>query len=406
MKKFIKQNLILFIVICATIFISLGMSYFIIRENSGRAEANVRLDKFKEKIERLNAHKPYPSVRNIEMIKDDINTVKSKTFQLENVFGNIYAKPLSAFIQYFKQYDIQELKDKLKTLEKENIPTNKKVIKEINKQLTTLTAGNTDFEIYFLKKWKSYIENKKKGKEQILLNEILNGFIEFQKYETKTFQDAKNAFMAEMQKQTLEPLDVEIINDYILNALGIPMYFSRVKGKTMVFTVQDEINKLLTANNVAIAGNQLVFFSEITTVPSDEQIPYLINYCRFLEDFYKRLAKAKIESIESYNKINGIKGIEDNNFLVFRYQIGIAASQESLRNFLNSLQEAYKDNRIYAVKSLALSAMDDSSTNLPPYIPPKDSKQSQQTKILLGTSDMVKASITVDYIMFKKKNLN
>jgi len=404
MKNFIKQNLVLFIFVCTTIFISLGMLYLIIEVNSERKEANTRLSEFKEKIEQLNAYTPYPSEKNIEMIKEDINTAKVKIFQLENVFGNIYAKPLSAFIQQFKQQGIQALKDKLGTLEKENLPTNKKIIKEINKQLTTLTVGNnTDFEIYFLKTWKTYIENTKKEKEQISLNELLNGYIESQKYEIKTFQTAKNAFMTEMQKQTLEPLSIEIINDYILNSLGIPLYFSRVKSKNMVFTVQDEINKLLDANNVAIMGNQLVFFSELTTVPTDEQVPYIINYSRFLEDFYKRLAKAKIKSIESYNKINGIKGIEDNDFLVFRYQINIVTSQESLRNFLNSLQVAYKDNRVYVVKSLTLSAIDDSSANLPPYIPPKIPKQLQQIKILLGTSDMVKALITVDYIMFKKK---
>ena len=86
--------------------------------------------------------------------------------------------------------------------------------------------------------------------------------------------------MIEMQKQTLEPLSDEIVNDYILNALGIPLYFPRVKN--MIFTIQDKINKILVVNKVAIPGNQLVFFSEITTVPTDEQIPYIINYCRFL----------------------------------------------------------------------------------------------------------------------------
>ena len=403
MKNFIKQNLNLFILTCATLCIFLGMLYLIIGVDSEMAEANMRIDEFKEKIERLNAYKPYPSGRNIEMIKDDIDIVQAKIFQLENVFGNIYAKPLSAFIQQFKQHDTQALKDKLVTLEKENIPANKKIINKINKQLENLTVGNdTDFEIYFLKKWKTYIENKRKQKEQISLKELLNGFIESQKYDAKTFQSAKNVFMTEMQKQTLEPLSIKIIDDYILNALGVPLYFSRVKVKTMVVTVQDEINKLLAANNVTIIGNQLIFFSEITTVPTDEQIPYIINYCRFLEDFYKRLAKAKIDSVISYNKINGLKGTEDSNFLIFSYQINVVASQESLRTFLNSLQEAYKDNRIYVVKSLILSA-DNSLTTLSPYIPSKNPKQLQQIKILLGTSDMIKASITVNYIMFKKK---
>ncbi len=407
MKNFIKQNLVLFIVVCIAIFIFLGILYLIFEVVSERGEANEHLDEFKAKIEQLNAYKPYPSGKNIEMIKRDINTVNIKTFQLENIFGNIYAKPLSAFMQQLKQHDIQGLKDKLETLGEKNIPANENIIKEINNQLTILTVeNNTDFEASFLKAWKTYIENKKKEKEQISLNELLNGFMVSQKYEAKIFQNAKNAFMAEMKKQTLEPLSADIIDDYILNALGIPLYFSRVKGKTMVSNVQDDINKLLAANNVAIVGNQILFFSEITTVPADEQIPYLINYCRFLEDFYKRLANAKIESIESYSKINGIKGTEDNNFLTFRYQINVVASQESLRNFLNSLQEAYKDNRIYVVKTLTLSALDDNSTSLPPYIPPKTSSQLPQIKILLGISDMIKASITVDYIMFKKKILN
>lgn len=407
MKNFIKQNLILFIVACTTVIISLGMFYLLIRISYEREETRVRLSELREKIEQLNAYKPYPSKKNIELIKEDINTAKVKTFLLENIFGNIYTKPLSAFIQCFKQSDIQTLKEKLEKLEKENIPTNKTIIKEMNKQLAALTVGNNaDYEAYFIKTWKAYIEDKKKEEEQISLSEILSKFMESQKYDVKILQAAKYAFMTEMKKQTLEPLNIEVINDYILNALGIPLYFSKVKSKTMVITVQDEINRILAENNVSINGDQLVFFSEIVTVPTDDQITYIINYSRFLEDFYKRLATAKIESVESYKKINGIKGTEDDNFLIFRYQINVVASQEALRNFLSSLQKAYTDNRMYVVKTLTLLTMDDGSTDLPSYIPQKTSNQLQQIKILLGGTDMIKASITVDYIIFKKKILN
>ena len=203
----------------------------------------------------------------------------------------------------------------------------------------------------------------------------------------------------------MEPLSDEIIDDYILNALGIPLYFSRIKGKNMILGVQQEINNILAANNVALPEKQLVFFGEITTVPADDEIPYIVNYSRFLEDFYKRVAEAKIESIESYQKLNGLKGTEDKDFLIFRYKINIASSQESLRTFLNSLQNACKDNKVYVVRSISADLEED-LPEMPQYSPGKTAELVNPAKTLPGISDTIKTSITVDYVIFKRKILN
>jgi len=266
----------------------------------------------------------------------------------------------------------------------------------------------TDEELVydFINSWKVYIEEEKKTKQELSVGDIFNNFRKYKKYTPEEFDLARNAFLIEFQKMTLEPLNKDTIDDYILASLGISLDFSRIRCKNISSDIESGLNRILTTNNVAVQGGKLTLFTEFASVPSDDEIPYIINYCRFLEDFFQRVAKSNIESIESYNKMNGIKGFEDSNFLIFEYKIDVITSMESLRTFLDNLQEAYKENRVYVVEAFSVSVLEDNVNNLPPYNPKAQiSNPASQIKILLGTSDIVKASIVVNYVIFKKKIL-
>lgn len=404
---FLKRNLIMSSIIGIVLLISLILIYMIYDENSARLDSNLRLDELKEKITILNSTSPYPSGKNIELITKDIQTLKLNTYKLEDVFGDIYANPLLAFIKLLKKEDIEILEAKLKELEKTGIKATLQGQNDIKNKLQSLESMTDDDLIYdFINSWKAYIEEEKKTKQELSVGDIFNNFRKYKKYTPEEFDLARNAFLSELQKVTLEPLNKDTIDDYILASLGISLDFSRIRCKNIVSDIESGLNRILTTNNVAIQGEKLTLFTEFASVPNDDEIPYIINYCRFLEDFFQRVAKSKIDSIESYNKLNGIKGFEDSNFLIFQYKIEVITSMESLRNFLNNLQEAYKENRVYIVKSFSVSLLEDNANNLPPYNPKtQNNDTASQIKILLGTSDIVKASIVVNYVISKKKIL-
>ncbi|HBM16441.1 MAG TPA: hypothetical protein DD381_08905 [Lentisphaeria bacterium] len=399
---FIKRNPLISSIIGFAILISILLIYMIYSENNTRLESGQGLESLKQKIVILNSTTPYPSEQNIKLLKNDIHLLKVNTYFFEDVFGNVYAKPLLAFIKQLNKHDIKIYESSLAELEKNDTAESEKKQEEIKAKIEALKNISDDNLVYsFINSWKSFIEDEKKNKVELSISEIFNNFSKNKNYTSEDFDEARKAFLIEIQKLTLEPLNIEIINDYILAALGIPLDFSRIRCKNTVSDIEVELNRILVANNVMVTGGKLTLFTEFSSVPNDDEIPYIINYCRFLEDLFQRAAKSNIESIEYYKKINGLKGTEDANFLIFKYQIDVMTSMETLRIFLNNLQESYKENRIYIIKSLKISTVQDSANNLPPF----DSKATlpQQIKILIGTSDMLKASIILDYVIFKKK---
>ncbi|MEI6054469.1 MAG: hypothetical protein WCR55_00305 [Lentisphaerota bacterium] len=404
---FFKRNPIMSSIIGPLLLISMILIYMIYDENSARLDSDLRLEELKEKISVLNSTSPYPSEKNIELITKDIRTLKLNTYKLEDVFGYVYAKPLLAFMKSLKKEDLEMLETKLDELEKEGSSATLQRQNDIKTRLEVLKSMTDEELVYdFINSWKVYIEEEKKTKQELSVGDIFNNFRKYKKYTPEEFDLARNAFLIEFQKMTLEPLNKDTIDDYILASLGISLDFSRIRCKNIASDIESGLNRILTTNNVAVQGGKLTLFTEFASVPSDDEIPYIINYCRFLEDFFQRVAKSNIESIESYNKMNGIKGFEDSNFLIFEYKIDVITSMESLRTFLDNLQEAYKENRVYVVEAFSVSVLEDNVNNLPPYNPKAQiSNPASQIKILLGTSDIVKASIVVNYVIFKKKIL-
>ena len=61
------------------------MLFFIFGANAERSEADLQLDELKGRIEEFNAYKPYPSEKNIDLIKNHTNTLNINIFTLEDV---------------------------------------------------------------------------------------------------------------------------------------------------------------------------------------------------------------------------------------------------------------------------------------------------------------------------------
>lgn len=402
---FFKRNPLISSIIGTAVFISLLMIYMIHNENSARLESDQKLDDLKNKISLLNATTPYPSEKNIELIKSDILSLKVNTYILEDIFGNIYTKPLMAFIRSLNNEDIRMLQAQLTDPQNEGSNLSQGQLEEAKKRLLSIKNMTDEQLAYdFINSWKLYIDEEKKAKSELSVGEIFNNFRKYKKYKPEEFDLARKAFLNEFQKLTLEQLNKETIDDYILASLGIPLDFSRIRCKNIVSNIESELNRIIAVSNVHIADGKLTLFTEYSSVPDDDDIPYIINYCRFLEDLFQRIAKSEIGTIEAYKKINGIKGYEDANFLIFEYQIDLISSMETLRALLNDLQTAYKENRVYIIKSLKLSVLEDNANSLPPYKgKTQDEDQSKQIKILLGSSDNLRASIVINYVMFKKK---
>ncbi|HJO92223.1 MAG TPA: hypothetical protein QF753_02385 [Victivallales bacterium] len=397
MKKFLKQNPILSTVIITTAIIGCYLLFLIVQINLGRTESNENLTLLKDKINRLNRHRPYPSARNIIKINSDISTLSEQIEKIKEIYGAVYSKALNAFIHHLFNTKIKNL------IIEESKATESKTKQDLSLKINKLKKlTKTEQLINFKKAWTEYIEKQKNAEYDIPLNQLLEKFRLNQNYSLNNFNSAKIEFKEQLQQETIENINPNNIDEYLLNALGIPLIFTRVRCKTFVMEIEKTLNSMFKKANVNIPSGNIKLFNEFRTVPNDDQIPYIIQYSRFFEDFFSRLISSNVDSILAYRKLNGLKGTDIDQFTILKYELVIIAEQKSLRNFLNNLQEAYKSNRIYKIKSLALIKVDDEVETIKPYHS-DNNKLNNKVKILLGTSELIKSTIQVEYIIYNEK---
>ncbi len=418
MNKFIEQNRLLTAIAVLTLIVSLVLLYFIYDTNTERNSANSELTDLQRKIERLNYYRPSPTKENIEKIKADLKYTIAETSKLEEYFGEVYTKALNAFIIALEQPVTTGSDKTINQKEVQTIANTAQPEKNIAAGKSKQATITYELKQKFITSWKKFIEIQSKKDESLEPSEVLDKFRIFNKYSKEKFQSAKNIFSEIYKQSTLEKVTKNNIDDYILAALGLPLGRTRIGCKKAVDDLQKTIEGELRKVKLLSQSEHLVLFNEFTTIPNDDQIPYIIKYCRLYEDLFTRIAKSNIETLVSYKKLNGLRGLKKDNFLIFKYELQIISSLKSARNFLNSLQSAYKDNRIYVIKDISLENISSKAEKLQPYkkeinsdktflkTPSGTKTDSQSNKkqvtILLGTSNLIKMNIKFDYIIFDK----
>ena len=418
MNKFIEKNPLLTVIGVLTLIVSLVLLYFIYDTNTERNSANSALTDLQGKIQRLNYYRPSPTKENIEKIKADLKSITAETSKLEEYFGEVYTKALNAFILALEQPVTTETDKTINQKEVQTLSNTAQQEKNLPAAKSKQATITYELKQKFLTSWTKFVEMQSKKDESLEPSEVLDKFRIFNKYSKEKFQSAINIFSDIYRQSTLEKVTKNNIDDYILAALGLPLGRTRIGCKKAVDDLQKTIEEELRKVKLLSQSEHLVLFNEYTTIPNDDQIPYIVKYCRLYEDLFTRIAKSNIETLVSYKKLNGLRGLKQGNFLIYKYELQIISSLKSTRNFLNSLQSAYKDNRIYVIKDISLENISSKAEKLQPYKKEiksdkalsKSSSRAEtdsqsnkkQVTILLGTSNLIKMDIKFDYIIFDK----
>ena len=387
MKNLLEKNRLLFIVLVITTVVSLVLIFLIYQTNTEKDLTNNALENLKLKIWRLNNYRPSPTAKNITAIKENLKHVNEATTSLEEHFGGIYNNALNAFIE---------------SLNRSAITDTKKNQKELKQK--------------FISNWKTFVEKQKGADEYLEPSEVLDKFRIFGKYSKNKFKQARNAFKNVFQQNTIEEVTNLNLNDYILAALGLPLELTRISCRKFVVNIQKKLDKKLKSAKIISPSENLRLFNEFTSIPNDDQIPYIIKYCRFYEDIFSRMVKSKIENLVSYKKLNGLRGAKKGEFLILKYEVNVTSSLKAIRDFLNSLQNAFNDNKIYVITDIKMIKMLSNVDKFNTYeeFGPTNTNQentlfkneeteqgnNDQVVIELGTSDLVRTSIKLDYIIY------
>jgi hypothetical protein len=376
MKDFIKKNVVLMTILSLSLMFFLFLAAVGFVEWSKVNKSQTALLALRTDIQKLNDEKPYPVKDNLQNIKGDWGILNDKLWEINQLFGKPYRKALQEFA------------------------------KSLGTDQAKLSLAWSEF----------YRKNIQKNDlpEQILMRFLKN-------YSPEQIAGAKKIFKENAEKRSVEQISDSNINELLMDALGIPRKMSPDACKVYIQNMESALFKFASSaefGNPLIIGEKSGVFNvyDKTSLPPADHISNIIRHYKLIEDFTYRMKGAGIESVKSLQKLNGIEGANDGQFITFSYKIEFAAPSQALRKLIEDMQGAYKDNRIYVIRDIVFSKInDDMKSRISSAASAATEKPDSRTKpnqplpppllapdipFVLGLSDGITAELKFDYIIY------
>ena len=313
----LKKNII-FIIVCAmTVIASAYLIYLDFAKQSEVMTANAEAQKSSE--ESADAYKKgnKPVEQNVEMIHSDTEKLKQKTNALQRVFGKPYRNAMIAFAAAVKSSE-DELYTKFSALfndEKEKVKTADVLIPKL---------------LEILEKEKN-----------ISKNDMENAF---------------KKFIADLQLETVEDLTYHTGYSLLASALGLQRTMSASMAHVYLTQIQKKINdqRLIPGVTKLSTVQDYTFNQFVQTFPSGDAILDILYTMPIYEDIFSRMKKARLAQVDSFSRISVIK--LSDKYTVYSFKARIYGPLNSVRTFVNSLQDAYKDNRVYVITWISITS--------------------------------------------------
>jgi hypothetical protein len=338
----LKRNKLLVVVMVVAIAISAFLLYLVFDVHQEMNDSAAQVDAIKNKIHDLIKVKPAPSKENLEKLNVDKDKLKDKLKEIRSIFGHPYRKALQKFAAALGLNEYSMLEE-FHTFWKNEVRKAK--------------VEQRDYDQYEL--LSKYLD-KLKSKDNLSEKKIIAAF--------KIFQDV-------VKKETVEPIkeltDEDVfkdneksnIKDIFLEAMGVQRTMTGAKCKSFIRTMQEGYIDLLLprGKDGKIRDGELnknivkfSFDAIESKMPSPDEIPLLVMHAYMINDLLKRMNAAGLEKLQAIRKTSGLRGEEVRGYLKLNYQIEVKGSQRKVKAFLNSLQDAYKDSKVYIIRDLML----------------------------------------------------
>ncbi len=353
MNRFVRDNLLLIIVLSVSVAAVCVLLVFAMMEYVRMADRIASIEKLRGEISKLVKQDPAPVEGNKPRIEQDIKLYRKASGKLRKMFR----KPLESAGEAF-----------ISTLR----PVNPE--KDDKGNLVSLTKEK--FVTAFNEMW-----NKSGERNYAQKNFAFRTF----RRRFANWNGAMDRFIQVARKHTTEPLgpdDRENSEELMLSSLGIPrrMQDNPEKLERFMRNFQSGLVRMMSKvkfdNSVAWFGFNPDPNAIRSTFPNPaEQYPQVARAWDIIGDVMKRLVAAKVEGFEGIffrsaldnNKdgmLRGIAGEDVGSFRVFRFRLAVSGSLDSIRELVRLLDTAYKEKRFYIIRSIALYALHDGGNEL------------------------------------------
>lgn len=332
MKRIIKNNLVLIIVLGASLVVTIGLLVWTTMDYIQMSRYISQTERLRSDIATLIKKKPAPVEGNVPLVETDMKLYSGAADRLRRMFGHPFEPAVDAFISTLRQNDGEKI---------------------------TLAKFKEDF----LAEW-----NKSERTAQ--------KYSDYKSFQSRfrNWPDAMKAFRAKMEKATVEPLTENNIDEVLLSAIGVPRRFDG-KAEHLQRYMAEFRRRLLeiTRNKVQFDYPEAANFSfDITGAGyKPEDYPMIAQNWEILGDIVKRATQSGIRSFVSFRH-RSIQPEKVGGFDVFHYSVEVTGTMESIRKFVTLLDQAPQDSRVYVVRSIFFYQDDDEAKALlePPRILP------------------------------------
>ena len=325
-KKFIKKNIFMLIFMLMSLVGVVALLIMVLFEHQSMKEYDKKKKELLDKIHTIVKQKYTPVKVNITRINKDIAGYNQEIKKIQKKFGHPYALALKSFAEVV-DINLNEFKEKFGTYWKDE-------------------EGRATRDLRYLRyKLRRFSEDFEKHKS--------------------SWDQAMNAFMLEAQKVTLEKIDVSNVDGIFLATMG--------KGRRFSDTPKNCLKFMIGMRNLMIkyfAGKKIEcettdFSFKYAKEPFASDIEKIARAWEIVADLAKRIADAKVNpkkdvlELVSFSK-RGLDGEKDGNYIMYRFTFTVNGDLNTIRRIVDKLYEAYKENRVYAIRNIKLNRVTDS----------------------------------------------
>ena len=353
--NFLKKNIVFTIVAVITILGSLFLIYLDWTRHVAISEANAVTQESQNKHNNAFKSGNKPVDLNIKMIHDDTAELRKRTSSLQRIFGKPYRKALLTFAASLKVSE-DELYERMKKLYE--LPD-----KDLYTRMKKLVEASDD---EFYKRMKPQFETDdgvvKKSADVLipLLFADLENEKKLPKDSIKNNQFMK--FVSDVFLDSVEKVDKnELIGtgyDILGTALGLQRTMSPSKAHVYLSRMQSEIRSrgLIPGVNSLETVQNFTFNQYVQTFPSNEAVIDILNTMPIFEDIFRRMRNSRLDRVEEFRRIAPPTKLNGDKYLSYEFSAKVVGTMDSVRNFLNNLLDAYKDNRVYVVTWVSMTS--------------------------------------------------
>lgn len=342
MKRIIKHNLVLLIVLSVALLIAIGLLVLVIIEHARMNNYFSRARELRGQIEELIKQETAPVAGNIEPIKAETELYRKKAQEIKRYFGRVKQPALDAFAK-------------------------------------TLGMTYPEFHKAFQEAWEADPNRHALGGRDRF-------YVTF-KRKFPQWEAAIKTFAAEYQKVTVEPITMSNRDEILLSALGVPRnmnnnvrdamnHISKMRSRLI-----EIFNEKGGENKVELTGTASSFSFDNTVPPLPETIPAIVRNLDVIGDLASRIAASGLNSLDSFKK-RSLAGERVGDYVIYHYTFAVSGDIDVVRKLVTDLHGAMAENRFYVVRSVFLYAPRDGAGEI------FDARQAEEERLRMEVAAM------------------